>query len=127
MGARRHLARILEHYYPERKGVMHRQMSRFPNSPKPRSAAAMHISCKCPVPPLSAIGLNQFADFENMNAIGITSLDTSLTPWEREGLLPWWKWIMKWYANWKNHCKTPKPRFEPFCALLAFIVLFHAL
>ena len=30
------LARILEHYYPDRKGVMHRQMSRFPNSPKPR-------------------------------------------------------------------------------------------
>lgn len=30
------LARILEHYYPERKGVMHRQMARFPDSPKPR-------------------------------------------------------------------------------------------
>jgi len=30
------LARILEHYYPERKGVMHQQMSRFPNSPMPR-------------------------------------------------------------------------------------------
>ena len=32
------LARILEHYYPERKGVMHRQMSRFPHSPKPRDS-----------------------------------------------------------------------------------------
>lgn len=31
---------------------------------------------KCPVPPLSSIGLNQFADFENMEASGITYLDT---------------------------------------------------
>jgi hypothetical protein len=29
-----------------------------------------------PVPPLSQLGLNQFADFENMNAAGITFLDT---------------------------------------------------
>ena len=31
---------------------------------------------KCPVPPLSAIGLHQFADFEKLNASGITYLDT---------------------------------------------------
>ena len=31
---------------------------------------------KVPVPPPSTIGLNQFADFENMNANGITYLDT---------------------------------------------------
>ena len=31
---------------------------------------------RCPVPPLSALGLNQFADFENMNASGVTYLDT---------------------------------------------------
>lgn len=31
---------------------------------------------KCPVPPLSAIGLSRFAEFENMNASGITYLDT---------------------------------------------------
>ena len=31
---------------------------------------------KCPVPPLSTIGLSQFAEFENMNARGITYLDT---------------------------------------------------
>lgn len=31
---------------------------------------------KCPVPPLSAIGLNQFSEFENMNVSGITYLDT---------------------------------------------------
>lgn len=31
---------------------------------------------KCPVPPLSAIGLAQFAEFESMNASGITYLDT---------------------------------------------------
>ena len=30
------LARILEDYYPDRKGVMHLQMSRFPDSPNPR-------------------------------------------------------------------------------------------
>ncbi len=29
-----------------------------------------------PVPPLSQLGLNQFADFENMNAAGITFLET---------------------------------------------------
>ncbi len=31
---------------------------------------------KCPTPPLSALGLNQFAEFENMNASDITYLDT---------------------------------------------------
>ena len=44
---------------------------------------------KCPVPPLSAIGLNQFADFENMNPSGITYLDTYFVLWheaERESL-----------------------------------------
>ncbi len=44
---------------------------------------------KCPVPPLSAIGLNQFADFENMHASGITYLDTYFVLWheaERESL-----------------------------------------
>ena len=44
---------------------------------------------KCPVPPLSGIGLNQFADFENMNASGITYLDTYFVLWheaERESL-----------------------------------------
>lgn len=44
---------------------------------------------KCPVPPLSAIGLSQFADFENMNASGITYLDTYFVLWheaERESL-----------------------------------------
>ncbi len=30
-----------------------------------------------PAPPLSAIGLSQFSDFENMNAGGITYLDTT--------------------------------------------------
>jgi hypothetical protein len=44
---------------------------------------------KCPVPPLSAIGLSQFADFENMNAGGITYMDTYFVLWheaERESL-----------------------------------------
>lgn len=44
---------------------------------------------KCPKPPLSAIGLTQFAKFENMNADGITYLDTYLLLWheaERESL-----------------------------------------
>lgn len=44
---------------------------------------------KCPVPPLSAIGLNQFSDFENMNASGITYRDTYFVLWheaERESL-----------------------------------------
>jgi len=31
---------------------------------------------KCPVPPLSSVGLSEFADFERMNASGITYLDT---------------------------------------------------
>jgi hypothetical protein len=44
---------------------------------------------KCPTPPLSALGLNQFAEFENMNANGITYLDTYFILWpevERESL-----------------------------------------
>jgi hypothetical protein len=44
---------------------------------------------KCPVPPLSALGLNQFAEFENMNVSGITYLDTYFVVWheaERESL-----------------------------------------
>jgi hypothetical protein len=44
---------------------------------------------RCPVPPLSAIGLSQFVDFENMNASGITYLDTYFVLWheaERESL-----------------------------------------
>jgi hypothetical protein len=44
---------------------------------------------KCPVPPLSSMGLARFADFENMNASGITYLDTYFVLWheaERESL-----------------------------------------
>jgi hypothetical protein len=44
---------------------------------------------KCPVPPLSAIGLNQFSEFEKMNVSGITYLDTYFLLWheaERESL-----------------------------------------
>lgn len=44
---------------------------------------------KCPVPPLSAIGLSQFGNFENLNASGITYLDTYFVLWheaERESL-----------------------------------------
>ncbi len=44
---------------------------------------------RCPVPPPSSIGLGQFADFENMNASGITYLDTYFVLWheaERESL-----------------------------------------
>lgn len=36
---------------------------------------------RCPVPPLSAMGLNQFAEFENMNASGITYMDTYFVLW----------------------------------------------
>lgn len=38
-----------------------------------------------PVPPLSAIGLGQFADFENMNVGGITYLDTFFSRDELRG------------------------------------------
>jgi hypothetical protein len=38
-----------------------------------------------PVPPLSAIGLPQFADFENMKAAGITYLDTFFSREEMRG------------------------------------------
>jgi hypothetical protein len=44
---------------------------------------------KVPVPPLSAIGLRRFADFENMKAIGITYQNTYFLLWheaERESL-----------------------------------------
>jgi hypothetical protein len=44
---------------------------------------------KCPTPPLSALGLNRFAEFENMNASGITYLDTYYVLWheaKRESL-----------------------------------------
>lgn len=38
-----------------------------------------------PAPPLSAIGLSQFSDFENMNAGGITYLDTFFSRDEMRG------------------------------------------
>jgi hypothetical protein len=44
---------------------------------------------KCPTPPLSALGLTQFAEFETMNASGMTYLDTYFVLWhqaERESL-----------------------------------------
>ena len=40
---------------------------------------------KVPMPPLSAIGLNQFSGFENMNADGITYLDTFFVREEKRG------------------------------------------
>jgi hypothetical protein len=40
---------------------------------------------KVPAPPLSAIGLSQFSDFENMNAGGITYLDTFFVRNEMRG------------------------------------------
>jgi hypothetical protein len=39
------------------------------------SAKVVYVD-EVPAPPLSALGLNQFADFENMNAAGITYFDT---------------------------------------------------
>ncbi len=44
---------------------------------------------RCPVPPLSALGLHEFEDFENMNPAGITYLNTYFALWyeaERESL-----------------------------------------
>lgn len=38
-----------------------------------------------PTPPLSAMGLHQFSDFENMNATGITYLDTFFSREEARG------------------------------------------
>jgi hypothetical protein len=38
-----------------------------------------------PTPPLSALGFNQFSDFENMNATGITYLDTFFSREEGRG------------------------------------------
>jgi hypothetical protein len=38
-----------------------------------------------PTPPLSALGFNQFSDFEKMNAMGITYLDTFFSREEGRG------------------------------------------
>jgi hypothetical protein len=40
-----------------------------------QSASVVYVD-EVPMPPLSAIGLSRFSDFENMNAAGITYLDT---------------------------------------------------
>jgi hypothetical protein len=40
-----------------------------------QTASVVYVE-EVPMPPLSAIGLSQFSDFENMNAAGITYLDT---------------------------------------------------
>jgi len=66
----------------------------FPGLPRyynkdPLARAKVVFVDKCPVPPLSSIGLSQFADFENMNASDITYFDTSFVLWheaERESL-----------------------------------------
>src|SRR5262245_19122011 len=51
---------------------------RLPNYFAPdvlRSAKVVYVP-SVPAPPLGAIGLSQFSDFESMNAAGITYLDT---------------------------------------------------
>ncbi len=40
------------------------------------AGAKVAVVARCPVPPLSAMGLRQFAEFERMNPDGITYLDT---------------------------------------------------
>ena len=47
-------------------------------------AKVVYVS-EVPAPPLSAIGLSQFSDFENMNAGGITYLDTFFSRNEMRG------------------------------------------
>jgi hypothetical protein len=49
-----------------------------------RSAKVVYVP-SVPAPPLSAIGLPQFSDFENMNAAGITYLDTFFSREEMRG------------------------------------------
>src|SRR5689334_21417129 len=54
-------------------------------SPPVLSVAKVVYVSAVPAPPLSAIGLNQFADFENMDAAGITYLDTFFSREEMRG------------------------------------------
>jgi hypothetical protein len=49
------------------------------------SAAKVVYVPAVPAPPLSALGLAQFSDFENMNAAGITYLDTFFSRNEMRG------------------------------------------
>jgi hypothetical protein len=72
------IVQTLATHAPRAKSVaafdFHRLRSYF-NSELLARAKVVSVD-KCPMPPLSAIGLSQFADFESMNASGITYLDT---------------------------------------------------
>jgi len=48
------------------------------------TASVVYVS-DVPAPPLGAIGLGQFSDFENMNGAGITYLDTIFSRQEMRG------------------------------------------
>ncbi|MGI8966192.1 MAG: hypothetical protein ACR2H1_08925 [Limisphaerales bacterium] len=52
-----------------------------------RSAKVVYV-LDLPKPPLSALGLSQFSEFENMNASGITYLDTFFSKEEMRGNEP---------------------------------------
>lgn len=54
-------------------------------APDVLSSAKVAYVAKVPAPPLSALGLGQFSSFENMDAAGITYLDTFLSSEEMRG------------------------------------------
>ncbi len=54
------------------------------NPETPAVAKVVYVS-SVPAPPLSALGLPQFSDFENLNAAGITYLDTFFSREEMRG------------------------------------------
>ena len=72
------IARTLAATAAEAKPVAALKFPRLPQfySPDLLSRAKVVFVDKCPVTPLSAIGLKQFAEFENLNAAGMTYLDT---------------------------------------------------
>jgi hypothetical protein len=61
-----------------------KRLPRYFQSDVLASAKVVYVP-KVPAPPLSALGLIQFADFENMNADGTTYLDTFFSRNEMRG------------------------------------------
>jgi len=85
------ISKTLAAHAPKAKSAASFNFQKLPlyHSNELLARAKVVVVDKCPVPPVSTIGLTQFADFENMNARGIAYLDTYFVLWheaEQESL-----------------------------------------
>ena len=82
------IKQTLEAHAPKAHTVASLGFQRLPQyfSPELLAYAKVVYVEVVPMPPLSKIGLSQFSDFENMNAAGVTYLDTFFTRLDTQGV-----------------------------------------